>query len=118
MEFLSVISNYIPLIVVLLVLCGGVIALIKDKKTLKNILLYLCTEAEKIYGSKTGQWKLKYCWDQACSRFRFLTTFLTFENFSKMVDECLVELRHLIETNDNIAEYVRTGKKINTKGDE
>ena len=54
----------------------------------------------------------------ACEQFKFLTTFLSFEKFSEMVDDCLIDFRHLIETNDSIAEYVRTDKKINTKGDE
>lgn len=112
MEILSMILGYLPFIIVVLVLIGGTIAFFKgEKRNLKDILLYLCTEAEKIYGSKTGQWKLKYCWDQACSRFKFLTTFLTFEKFSKMVDECLVELRHLFETNENITEYITGDKK-------
>ena len=109
MEF---IVPYIPYIVVALVLIGGAIAYFKgEKKSLKDVLLYLCTEAERIYGSKTGQLKLQYVWSQACSQFKFLTTFLTFETFSKMVDECLVNLRHLLETNKNIAGYVGMEKK-------
>ena len=104
MEF---IIPYIPYIVVALVLIGGAIFYCtKEKNALKNILLYLCGEAEKKYGGKTGKLKLEYCWSVVCKRFRFLSFFLTFEQFSKMVDDCLIGLRHLIETNPKIAGYV------------
>lgn len=104
---MDVIITYIPYIIVALVLIGAAIAYFKgEKKSLKDVLLYLCTEAEKIYGSKTGQLKLQYVWSEACKQFRFLTTFMSFEKFSAMVDDCLVNLRHLLETNPNVADYV------------
>ena len=104
---MEVIIPYIPYIIVALVIVGAVIAYFKgEKKSLKDVLLYLCTEAEKIYGSNTGQLKLQYVWNEACKQFKFLTTFLTFKQFSKMVDDCLVNLRHLLKTNKNMAEYV------------
>ena len=119
MEIVSSIIGVIPYIIIIIVFIGGAIALFKgEKKSLKDVLLYLCTEAEKIYGSKTGQLKLKYTWSEACRQFPFLTTFLSFETFSDMVDDCLVDFRHLIETNDSIAEYVGADNKTNTKGDE
>lgn len=119
MEILTMILSYLPYIIVLLTLIGGAIAFFKgERKSLKDWLLYACSIAEKEFGSKTGQLKLKYVWSMACEQFKFLTTFLSFEKFSEMVDDCLIDFRHLIETNDSIAEYVRTDKKINTKGDE
>lgn len=117
MEILSMILDFIPLIIVLLVLVCGVITFFKDKKNLKNTLLYLCTEAEKQYGSKTGQIKLSYTWDQACQAFPFLTKFLTFDMFSKMVDKCLVNFKNMVISNEKVAEYVGAEKKIE-KGDE
>ena len=119
MEIISAIIGILPYVVILLVLLGGAIAFFKgEKASLKDWLLYACSLAEKELGSKTGQLKLKYVWSMACEQFKFLTTFLSFEKFSEMVDDCLIDFRHLIETNDSIAEYVRTDKKINTKGDE
>lgn len=119
MEILTLILNALPYIIVAIVLIGGAIAFFKgQKKSLKDILLYLCTEAEKMFGSKTGQLKLKYTWAQACQQFPFLTTFLSFDKFSKMVDNCLVDMKHLVETNESIAEYVGVEKKDNVKGEE
>lgn len=117
MEILTIIANYIPLIIVLIVLICGVITFFKDKKNLKNMLLYICTEAEKIYGSKTGQIKLAYAWGKACKIFPFLTKFLTFNIFSKMVDKCLVNFKNMVISNEKVAEYVGAEKKIE-KGDE
>lgn len=111
MEILTTIMGYLPYIIVLLVLIGGAIAFFKgEKKSLKDWLLYACTIAEREFGSKTGQLKLKYVWSMACEQFKFLTTFLTFEKFSKMVDDCLIDFRHLIETNDHIAGYINSDK--------
>lgn len=117
MEILSTILSYIPLIIVLIVLICGVIAFFKDKKNLKNMLLYLCTEAEKQYGSKTGQIKLAYTWSEACKAFPYLTKFLTFDMFSKMVDKCLDNFKNMVASNERVAEYVGAEKE-NTKGDE
>lgn len=117
MEILSTILSCIPLIIVLIVLICGVIAFFKDKKNLKNMLLYLCTEAEKQYGSKTGQIKLAYTWSEACKAFPYLTKFLTFDMFSKMVDKCLDNFKNMVASNERVAEYVGAEKE-NTKGDE
>lgn len=111
MEILTAILGYLPYIIVLLVLIGGVIAFFKgEHKSMKDWLLYACSVAEKEFGSKTGQLKLRYVWSMACKQFSFLTTFLSFEKFSEMVDDCLIDLRHLIETNDNIATCLETEK--------
>ena len=118
MEIISIILECIPYVIILFVLIGGAVAFFKgEERSLRNVLLYLCSEAEKMLGSKTGQLKLKYVWSQACSQFKFLTTFMTFEKFSEMVDQCLVEFRHLVETNPNIAGYVGV-ENNNVKGDE
>ena len=111
MEILNMILGYLPYIIILLVFIGGAIAFFKgERKSMKDWLLYACALAEREFGSKTGQLKLKYVWSMACEQFKFLTTFLTFEKFSEMVDECLIDFRHLIETNDSIAGYVNSEK--------
>lgn len=104
---MEIIIPYIPYVVVVLIfIAAGIIYFTHEKNALQNILLYLCGEAEKKYGEKTGVLKLHYVWDIVCSKYKFLTVFLTFDQFSSMVDECLKGLRHLIETNPYIAGYV------------
>lgn len=119
MEVLTLVLNALPYIIIVLVLIGGVIATFKgEEHSLKNWLLYACSLAEKELGGKTGQLKLKYVWNLACAQFKFLTTFLSFDKFSEMVDNCLVDLRHLIETNNKIAKYIGSENNNNVKGDE
>lgn len=73
---------------------------------IKNWLLYAVIEAEKEYGGGTGALKLRYVYDQFVARFESAARVITFEHFSKLVDEALQEMRHLLETNKNIDAYI------------
>ena len=80
-----------------------------DKKLLKlkEWLLYAVTEAEKNLGSGTGQIKLRYVYDMFLLKFPYLAKVITFEIFSRLVDEALEKFRELLKTNKSIAEYVK-----------
>lgn len=69
-------------------------------------LLWAVAEAEKMYGSGTGVLKLRYVYDMFLSRFGELEYLISFEDFSKMVDEALEALQHFLETNEKINSYV------------
>ena len=69
-------------------------------------LLWAVTEAEKELGGGTGQLKLRYVYDLFVNRFPDLSDCITFKTFSSMVDEALIKMRHLLETNKNIENYV------------
>lgn len=73
-------------------------------------LLYAVTIAEKELGSGTGQIKLRYVYDLFLNKFPWLAKLLSFEAFSKMVDEALEDMKHLIATNDHVNEFVEGGK--------
>lgn len=79
-----------------------------DKKIqmVKEWLLYAVIQAEKDLGSGTGQIKLRYVWDMFIKTFPKLTPVISFELFSKLVDEALEQMRHLLETNKDIGAYV------------
>ena len=76
----------------------------------KEWLLYAVTLAEKDLGGGTGQIKLRYVYDMFVTKFPYLVNFVTFEMFSVMVDEALVKMRHLLETNEKIEAYVEGEK--------
>lgn len=76
-------------------------------KKVKAWLLYAVIEAEKTYSSGTGRLKLAAVYSQFIELFPSLVPILPYELFSKMVDEVLVEMRKLLETNLDIACYVR-----------
>lgn len=72
----------------------------------KEWLLWAVAEAEKLYGSGTGALKLRYVYDLFLSRFGALEELISFDDFSKMVDEALNGFRELIKTNEKINNYV------------
>lgn len=80
-------------------------------KSLKEWLLYAISVAEKKFGSGTGELKLRYVYDLFLKAFPALTDYISFENFSKLVDDSLDELEKLLENNSVINELV-TGKNI------
>ena len=69
---------------------------------IKEWLVYACMEAEKELGGKTGQLKLRMVYDKFLEKFEWLAKVITFEQFSKMVDESLEKLKHLLKTNQAV----------------
>lgn len=72
----------------------------------KEWLIYAVTEAEKQFGGGTGQIKLRYVYDLFVTKFPFLTSVVSFETFSKMVDDALITFRKMLEENKSIKAYV------------
>ena len=48
----------------------------------KEWLLFAVTQAEKEFGSGTGQLKLRYVYDMFVTKFPYLVQFISFETFS------------------------------------
>ena len=72
----------------------------------KNWLVWAVTEAEKTFGSGTGQLKLRYAYELAIKRFPTIAKFIPFSLFAKLVDEALVTMRKMIENNGKIANVI------------
>lgn len=75
-------------------------------KNMKNWLMIATVEAEKQFGTGTGQLKLKYVYGIFIDKFPDLATIISFEVFSELVKEALKEMQHLIETNPKVKEYI------------
>lgn len=74
---------------------------------LKEWLLYAVIIVEKEYSHGTGQLKLRAAYNMFVERFPSLVSVVSFELFSKLVDEALVEMRKILETNKDIEAYVK-----------
>lgn len=72
----------------------------------KEWLVYACMEAEKELGEKTGQLKLRMVYDMFLTKFSWLSKVITFEQFSKMVDEALERFKKMLQENKNVKSYV------------
>lgn len=76
-------------------------------KKVKEWLLWAVIATEKELGSGTGSAKLRYCYDLFIQRFPSLVAVISFELFSKLVDEALVKMKNILETNKDIEQYVK-----------
>ena len=72
----------------------------------KNWLVWAVSEAEAVFGSKTGKLKLRYVYDMAVERFPMIAKFVPFTLFGKMVDTALDVMREMIENNKDIADVI------------
>lgn len=88
-----------------------------DKKLskVKEWLLYAVTEAEKNLGGGTGQIKLRYVYDMFLVKFPYVAKIVSFDEFSKLVDEALVKFRDMLSSNTAVQNYVNN--KEDTKNE-
>ena len=85
-------------------------------RQVREWLLYAVTEVEKIMGSKTGQLKLRMVYDMFLEKFPFISSVISFDKFSELVDEALEKMKHLLSTNEAIRNYV--GYELTSKDTE
>lgn len=72
----------------------------------KNWLVWAVSEAEAVFGNKTGKLKLRYAYDLAIKQFPIIAKIIPFALFSKFVDGALDVMRDMIENNKSIAEAI------------
>jgi hypothetical protein len=104
------IENWSLLVVIFACVCVGFVYVKKflDKPTdeqmakIKEWLLYAVMEAEAQFGRGTGKLKLHYVYDMFITRFPGFIDIISFEMFSKLVDEALDEMRNLLKFNLDI----------------
>lgn len=77
--------------------------------TIKEWLLWACTEAEKELGGGTGKLKLRYVYDAFLSKFPGLSAIISFDMLSGLVDEVLKDMRELLSSNKQANAYVYEG---------
>lgn len=111
---LDFLTHHVEEIVIAVLVILGAISYLCRKGNVQKLLVWVCLEAERKYGSKTGQIKLRYAYDWFVSKWPILSALISFEQFGKMVDIALEEMEHLIKTNMNIYKYVN-GEDVDPK---
>lgn len=86
-------------------------------EAVKQWLIYACIEAEKLLGSKTGILKLRYVYDLFVTKFPWLAQIISFEYFSKLVNEALETVRRQLENNEAIKNIV-VGSSVDNESEE
>lgn len=103
-------------IAVAMILIGGAMLFIvnfckagqaQQMQMISEWLLLAVVQAEKELGGKTGEIKLRYVYDKFLQRFDKVAMFITFEQFSGMVDVALDRMKILLSSNAVIAHYVK-----------
>lgn len=82
-----------------------------QKRKIKEWLLWAVTEAEKGLGSGTGQLKLRWVYDLFIDKFKFISVFISFDTFSKWVDETLDKMRLLLQSSENLRKFINEEPK-------
>lgn len=105
------INDIIIILIVAILICilvAGFLKLGKDKqiKIINEWLLLAVIKAEKELGDGTGQVKLRYVYDLFIDKFRFASMFISFNQFSALVDSALVIMKEMISNNDQIKNYI------------
>lgn len=77
----------------------------KRKYQIKQMLLIMVTEAEKLYGSKTGKLKFSYVYGELITKLPYLR-YIPLSVIESLIEESLEEMKHLLESNPRIAEIV------------
>lgn len=80
----------------------------KQVTKIKEWLIWACIEAEKSLQSGTGQMKLRQVYDMFCSVpvFTSIAKIISFELFSKWVQDSLTTAKELLVKNEALAKYV------------
>lgn len=109
-----IIDNWYIIIAAIAAIVVGVVMCVRffknsSEEQLKKVrewLLYATTLAEKELGGGTGKLKLRYVYDMFVTKFPWLADIISFERFSKLVDDALVDMNELLKTNTAVKEYV------------
>lgn len=82
-------------------------------RQIQEWLIYAVAEAEKTLGSGTGELKLRYVYDKFVTKFPAAAIFISFEDFSIMVEKALQKFEELLQTNKNIEILYEESKEDN-----
>ena len=77
-----------------------------QQQKIKEWLLFSVMMAEKEFSSGTGRLKLVSVYSQFLDKFPSIAPVVSFELFSSWVDEVLVQMRAILETNKDIESYI------------
>lgn len=78
----------------------------RQLKVITEWLLLAVIKAEKELGDGTGQVKLRFVYDLFIDKFRFASMFISFNQFSILVDSALEIMKEMISNNDQVRNYI------------
>lgn len=105
------INDIILALVIVAIICILIVWFLKlgkerQLKVITEWLLLAVIKAEKELGNGTGQVKLRFVYDLFIDKFRFASMFISFNQFSALVDSALVIMKEMISNNDQVKNYI------------
>lgn len=96
------------IVAIICILIAGFLKLGKERqlKVITEWLLLAVIKAEKELGDGTGQVKLRFVYDLFIDKFRFASMFISFNQFSALVDSALIIMKEMISNNDQVKNYI------------
>ena len=81
-----------------------------NEKRVLEWLLGAVTQAERELGSGTGKLKLRAVYDAFITKFPVFSKIISFDRFSKLVDDALDQMRAILESNVAVQNFVNIGE--------
>lgn len=80
----------------------------KQKKKVREWMIWACIKAEKNLQSKKGKLKLREVYNMFCAvpAFKWVAIIISFEEFEEWLDDALIEAKQMLISNKTLAEYV------------
>lgn len=91
----------------ILIITGVIILFFVRKKNVTEWLVYVCAEAERVYGSGTGYIKLRDVYSEFIRVYPLLSILIPFDYFTKLVDKSLALLKEKLEESIEMNELIR-----------
>lgn len=109
-----ILSNWYLIVIGLALIAALVVATIRFMRqpsstqvnNIKEWLKYAVVEAESMFGSKTGQLKLRFVYSMAVERFPWIAMYVPFEKFSNWVDIALEWMNIQLSENKAVEMYI------------
>ena len=90
----------------LLIASGLIVLFFVRRKNVVEWLVYVCAEAERMYGSGTGYIKLRDVYSEFIRVYPLLSVIFPFDYFAKLVDRALALLRERLEESAEVKELI------------
>jgi hypothetical protein len=105
------VNDIIIILIIIAAICLFIVWFLKlgkerQLKVITEWLLLAVIKAEKELGDGTGQVKLRFVYDLFIDKFKFASMFISFNQFSILVDSALVIMKEMVSNNDQVKNYI------------
>jgi hypothetical protein len=105
LDFLQ--NNYAIIIAAVIVIGGGLFAVIKEPERIKEWLVWACAKAEESLGAGTGELKLRLVYDMFICQFPLVSKIIPFSVFVKWTEMALEKFEDWLTNNEKENSFLK-----------